>query len=370
MSDTPHSPHGYWIDPEGGIHALDKSMAHAAWLHDSGRYDGLDAAAAMEAAVFDGWIGVSVSPVGESVGIRIRPGSAEKKAARALGRIFKQDDMWEREVYTDFASWTGRKLYNHLVRTGCSSDIFPDRKTEIRFVETEIEDRLGDLSFLEAVAAAQSEGNDPDFDRIGQLIGDIQDICAKAYAHLEKISPVGEGITDIEDMRRYCREQISIFDGFSEALSSPIGEMPFAFAGAARPGLEVQPDLLADVNRSLSDLEVIEQLRKIDVELSARVTARSIAGIFWNASPELGKAYRIVEQIETGCGRLVSSKLRLLEKAFDAEEATAESIGFAARYYIGHELARTFSVYGRMYTKDLREQLATARAEFAPSARP
>jgi hypothetical protein len=368
MSDTPHSPHGYWIDPEGGIHALDKSMAHAAWLHDSGRYDGLDAAA-MEAAIFDGWIGVSVSPVGESVGIRIRPGSAEKKAARALGRIFKQDDMWEWEVYTDFATWTGKKLYNHLVRTGCNTDIFPDRRAEIRFVETEIAERLVDVSFLEAVASAQAEGNDPDFDRIGQLIGDIEDICGKAYAHLERISPVGEGILDIEEMRRYCREQMSVFDGFSEALSSPIGEMPFAFAGTAKPVLESQPDFLAGVDRSLSDLEIIEQLKKIDLELSAKATATSVLGGFWKVSEELGKAYRIVEQIETGCGMLVSGKLKLLEKALEAEDATAESIGFAARYYIGHELARTFSVCGRLFTKDLKKQLAEVRSALAPTAR-
>ena len=52
----------------------------------------------MEHAIFQGWIGVSVSPVGNSVGVRVRPSSAEKKAGRALGQIFKADDLWDREI--------------------------------------------------------------------------------------------------------------------------------------------------------------------------------------------------------------------------------------------------------------------------------
>jgi hypothetical protein len=370
MSDTPHSPQGYWIDPAGGIHALDQSMGHKAWLRGSGSYGELDEDAAMEAAILDGWIGVSVSPVGESVGIRIRPGSAEKKAARALGRIFKQDDMWEKEVYTDSAAWNGRKLYNHLVRTGCNIDIFPDRKAEIRFVETEIAERLGKVAYLDAVAAAQSEGNDPDFERVGFLVGEIEKLCGQAYSHIEKISPVGDGITDIEAMRRYCRQEISVFSDFSATLLSVIEELPFAFAGAAKPVIEDHPDVLADVDRSLSDIEIIEQLKKIDLELGARATEGSILGGFNRISPELGKAMAFVERIETGCGLLVTSKLKLLEKALAVEDVTAESLGFSARYYIGHELARTFSVTGRMYTKNLREHVAAIAGTFAPSARP
>lgn len=370
MSDTPHSPHGYWIDPEGGIHALEQSMAHKAWLRDSGRYSELDDEDAMDAALLVGWIGVSISPVGESVGIRIRPGSAEKKAARALGRIFKADDMWEKDVYTDFSSWTGRNLYNHLVRTGCNTDIFPDRKAEIRFVETEIAERLGEVAYLDAVAAAQSEGNDPDFERVGFLVGEIEKLCGQAYSHIEKISPIGRGITDIEAMRAYCRKQIATFHDYSATLLSVIEELPFAFAGVEKPVIEEQPDVLADVDRSLSDVEIIEQLKKIHLELGARATASSIHAGFQKVSPELGKAYDIVERIETGCGILVTSKLKLLEKALVAENATAESIGFSAGYYIGHELARTFSVTGRMYTRDLREHVAGIRNALAPSARP
>lgn len=370
MSDIPHSPHGYWIDPAGGIHALDQSMGHKAWLVGSGRYGGLDEDNAMEAAILDGWIGVSVSPVGESVGVRIRPGSAEKKAARALGRIFKQDDMWEKEVYTDSAAWNGRKLYNHLVRTGCNTDIFPDRKAEIRFVETEIAERLDKVAYLDAVAAAQSEGNDPDLERVGLLIGEIEKICGQAYSHIEEISPVGEMVTDIEAMRRYCRKEIAVFSDFSATLLSVIAELPFAFAGTAKPVIEDHPDVLSSVDRSLSDLEIIEQLKKIDLELSQRATEGSILGGFNRISPELGKAFAFVERIESGCGILVTSKLKLLEKALAVEDVTAESLGFSARYYIGHELARTFSVTGRMYTKDLREHVAAIAGSFVPSARP
>jgi hypothetical protein len=370
MSDTPHSPYGYWIDPQGAIHALEKPMAHKAWIHESGLYEGRAEDEAMEAAIFDGWIAVSVSPVGESVGIRIRPGSAEKKAARALGRIFKEDGMWDREVYTDFATWNGKKLYNHLVRTGCNTDIFPDRKAEIRFVETEIAERLVDVSFLDAVAAAQVEGNDPDLERAGCLVGDIERICGQAYGHIEKISPVGEGIADIGAMRRYCHDQSAIFSDYSAALLSVIAELPFAFAGTAKPVIEDYPDVLADVDRSLSEVEIIEQLKKIDLELSARATASSILGGFQRISAELGKAYGIVERIEAACGILVTSKLKQLEKALAADDATAESLGFSARYYIGHELARTFSVAGSYYTRELREHLADLRAALAPSTRP
>jgi hypothetical protein len=344
-------------------------MGHADWLVGFGRFEGLDPHAAMEAAVLGGWIGVSISPVGESVGIRVRPGAAEKKAARALGRIFRQDGMWEREVYTDFAPWNAKKLYNQLVRTGCNTDIFPDRKAEIRFVEAEIAERSGELSRIEAILSAQAGGSDPDHVRIGELVREIEDLCGRAYGHIEKISPVGDGITDIEDMRQYCREQISIFDEYSAALLSAVGELPFAFAGTAKPAFGHQPDYLAAVDRTRSDLEIIEQLKKIELELSAKATAGSVFQGFAKVSPELGKAYGQIERFETCCGVLVSNKLRLLEKDLVAEDATSESLGFSARYYIGHELARTFSVTGRYYVRDLREALAASRAAqpLAPS---
>lgn len=367
MTDVAHSSYGYWIEPSGIIHALGKPMAHAEWLSSDRRFADIGASDLMEHAIFQGWIGVSVSPVGNSVGVRVRPGSAEKKAARALGQIFKADDLWDREIYTDFASWTGRKLYNHLVRTGFNRDIFVDVGADIRYTETEIAERQAKISFIEAVCAAQAEGNAPDYQRLRELVSEVSEIAGKAYAHIEKISPVGDGIADIVGLRRYCRDQIDIFDGFRTSLEAPIAEIHFAFAGSPMPELHGEEDHLALVDRALPELQVLEQLKEIELALSARLSAASARAASRSASKELGNALRIVESIETGCGILVTSKLKQLEKVLADPEVTKENLEFSARYYIGHELARTFSVCGRMYARDLMEAVSSLEAGGAPS---
>ncbi|NTF17839.1 hypothetical protein G6L37_05450 [Agrobacterium rubi] len=357
MTDIAHSKFGYWIEPSGTIHALEKSMAHSEWLSVDGRYAAVDDEDAMERAILDGWIGVSISPVGESVGIRVRPGSAEKKAARALGRIFKADDLWDREVYTDFSAWSGRALYNHLVRTGFNRDIFGDVQADIRYTEKEITELQEQVSYVEALRAARAEGNGPDHRRLQELASEIANIADDAYSNIERISPVGDGIADIEDLRRYCIGQIEVFDQFRVALEAPISEMPFALAGSAMPELTEEQDRLVLIDRDLPELELLEQLKNIEFALRSRVSSARAPPEPRETSAEFDAVLCIVDKIKTGCGILVSSKLKLLEKAVADTDLSRDNLEFAARYYIGHELARTFSVCGRMYAKDLREAL-------------
>ena len=353
MSDVPHSAYGYWIEPGGAIHPLGKSMGHSDWLRESGRFE--DVEDAMDAAIASGWIGISVSPVGQSVGVRVRPGSAEKKAARALGRIFKADGFLDREVYTDFARWSGRDLHNHLVRTGFNPDIFPDVASDIRFTEQQIIERQEEGALAEALAAARAEGNPPDYQRLRELASIIEEISDKAYSHIVRISPVGRGIEVLDDLRDYCREQIEVFDSFRKYLQIPIAELRFELAGTTAPVMEDEPDHLAQVDRSLPELELLKQLKEIDLALARRINSGGGEGNI--LPPEHGNVLRIIEKIETGCGVLVTSKLNLLGKALDRPDAKKEDIELAARYYIGHELARTFSVCGGMYSKDLKEAI-------------
>jgi len=355
MSDIPHSAHGYWIEPGGAINPLEKSMGHSEWIRDSGRFPGMGAEEAMEAAIASGWIGVSVSPVGQSVGVRVRPGSAEKQAARALGRIFKADGFLDREVYTDFARWSGRDLQNHLVRTGFNPDIFPDVASDIRFTEQQIIERQEEVALAEALAAAKREGNPPDHQRLRDLSSMIWEISNQTYSHIVRISPVGQGIEAVDALRDYCRQQIEVFDRFRMDLQVPIAELPFALSGSEIPVIACEPDHLAKVDWSLPELEVLQHLKEIDLALATRIFSGRADG---HASPpEHWTALRIIEKIETGCGVLVTSKLDLLEKALAAPDPKKEDLELAARYYIGHELARTFSVCGGMYSKELKDAL-------------
>lgn len=367
LNDVPHSQYGYWIEPTGIIHAMDRLMAHEDWLSRDGRFHDIGNVSAIELAIRAGWIGVSISPVGESVGVRLRAGSAEKKAARALGRVFRQDGLFEREVYTDFASWTGRDLHNHLVRTGFNPDIFADVAADIRFTEQQIAERQEEVALAEALASARSEGNPPDMRRLRELATEIDDIAGKAHSETGRSIPLESRNGSLEELRSYCRQQIEMFDRYRLDLEKPISELPFALAGTPKPVITSEPDHLDLIDRSLPELEVLQQLKEVDLALATRISPSSSPSGNHENLPDTGEVRRIVEKIETGCGILVSSKLKLLEKAVADVDATRDGLEMASRYYIGHELARTFSVCGGMYVKELRQALEALDTGSSPT---
>lgn len=361
MADIPHSPYGYWISPEGDIFGLETLMGHKDWIAESGRFEREDSSESMEEAILDGWIGVSISPVGASAGIRVRRGAAEKKAARALGGVLKADGLWDVELHTDFAAWpTGRELYNRLVRTGCDTDRFASRADEIESIEAEIAERAADAAKTSAIRRALEDGSRPDFDRIATLVDEVREICRKAYDHIDRISPIGRGVGSIDELREYCRSQISVFRAFSADLARPLSLLPLAFAGIDERNVEKIEHGADEVQKHDLPEIVIEQLKVIELALGKHDGLASLRASFKCLSNELGEAYEIVERLKVSCGTLIERKLESLEKELSSDAATPTSIAAAASFYIGHECTRTFSVCGTYYTRDLKEKLAEA----------
>ena len=69
-----YSPYGYWFSPSGEVYPLETAQSHAEVIVEIGEFDlpGREPRYVMQYAIDHGWIAVSISPVGTSIGIRIR----------------------------------------------------------------------------------------------------------------------------------------------------------------------------------------------------------------------------------------------------------------------------------------------------------
>ena len=121
-SMTEHSDFGYWVRPDGEVIAMTALQAHGLWIIENSIFDRSFAgqAEATEHAVLQGWIGLSLSPVGTSCGVRVRRDAVTKRAAAALRRIIAKIGFDKQEVYADVFVEAGQ---NPDHRTGLGKDI-------------------------------------------------------------------------------------------------------------------------------------------------------------------------------------------------------------------------------------------------------
>lgn len=126
------SPHGYWISPEGDVFPMASLQVHGAWMLDRHTSPGLDITAAKERAVADGWLGVTIPPVGDEWGLSVRrDDTVDVRAVAALKDILLEHEHIALPVRAGFNVLSGRDMVRMLQELSRDPTRWPDAADEV-----------------------------------------------------------------------------------------------------------------------------------------------------------------------------------------------------------------------------------------------
>lgn len=149
-----YSKFGYWFSPQANAFGLDLPQSHAEVIASLGVFDlpGASPDEVMRYAIEQGWIAVSISPVGSSLGIRVRDQLPEKGAIQRMKSVLKDDGLFDVIVHTDKDSGTVKDVIENLQKIERDSMTYPDIEEEIAFLIRMVERRRAIMRWYDFVA--------------------------------------------------------------------------------------------------------------------------------------------------------------------------------------------------------------------------
>lgn len=330
MSD--YSQFGYWFSPQGEVFALDVPQSHSMVISELNVFD-LPGASKLEIsqhAVEQGWIAVSISPVGDSIGIRVRDHLPEKGALMIMKSILKDDGHFDTLVHTDLDNGTVKEVIERLQKNERDSMTYPNIQDEIAFHVRSVERRRALLRWYDFVASrfdiqkVHLDGLHAALTDIKKLLSDAQEIIldssvrrgASVDEFMSIVNETGQKLTSYG-------EQIAaaINDAFNRSLGfddwQPWGDLPeYNLSGSSEDQLIAIKKLR---DETAVDQAVLDKHKQVIVPIAPLVQAINSASSF---ATSLGSNMRVM--------------MKALEKARVEGDALKRMHG-TADYYIGHE---------------------------------
>lgn len=346
-----YSPYGYWFSPQGDIYALDNPQEHAKVITDMGVFDlpDMDPNHVMLHAIEQGWIAVSISPVGNSIGIRVRQDLPERFALKSLQRVLKADGLLNVVVHTDHESGTASEVIRRLREFERDSKYFPQ-------IDDQIAALLNDIRKLREAAAFEEHilklPLDAKFDaakavkvqpHVRQLFNDGYSVVRSEYG-----SRVSDFDHQLELMRNLGAKLVCIADEIVEKVDPLFNEM----IGYIPPSInECDPEHLYVEQAEARLVHLISVRRDLENSATSKSTSFMVQNFkaLWD--------FRAAAETLKASIRLVRVYINRMEKAAE-NVTTLKDLHAGAGYYIGHECARTFSVGQFHYLKQFHNAVA------------
>lgn len=332
-----HSPHGYWFSPQGDIYALENPQEHARIIADMGIFDlpEMDPNHVMLHAIEQGWIAVSISPVGTSIGIRVRQDLPERFALKSLQRVLKADGLLDVVVHTDHESGTASEVIRRLREFERDSKYFPQ-------IEDQIAGVLNDIRKLREAAAFEEHvlklPLDAKFDvakavkvqpHIRQLFNDGYSVVRSEY---------GSRVSDFDVQLKLMREMGAKLVSFADEIVAKVDPLFNEIIGYIPPSInECDPEYLHVEPAEVRLVHLISVRRELENSATSKSTS------FMTQNFKALWDFRAASETLKASIRLVRVYIERMEKAVE-NASTVKELHNNSGYFIGHECARTFSV--------------------------
>jgi len=339
-----YSPYGYWFSPAGDVYALENPQEHAKVITDMGVFDmpDVDPNHVLLHAIEQGWIAVSISPVGTSIGIRVRQDLPERFALKSLQRVLKADGLLDVVVHTDHESGTASEVIARLREYERDSKSFPNIEDQIADVLKDIR-RLREADAFEKHILAVPLDTKFDVAQAVKIQTTVKQLLDDGYSVVS--SEYGSRVSDFDAQLKLMREMGAKLVGFADEIVAKVDPLFNEMIGYAPPSInESDPEHL-HVEPAEAHLVHLINVRR-DLENSA--TSKSMTFMMQNFKALWD--FRAAAETLKASIRLVRVYIDRMEKASE-NVTTLKDLHSSASYYIGHECARTFSVGRSHYLK-------------------
>jgi len=379
VSTIEKSEFGYWIRPDGRAIPMDALQVHGKWIIANGIYDRTFAEPtdATEQAVLDGWIGVSLSPIGTSLGIRVRKEAVTKRAASTLRDVVSKVGFLRKECYTDiiteingtpeYRTGLGKDLAG-LIMTACWDDeANPDPETDVEALAARVNRMRHTGAMREWGLAAMDAGALPDVGAMREELKAFdairQRVSHAVYAWSERgYSASVNGDSDyLRNTLRDVRQQV--LHGAAE-MEAAVERTRAAFYGIPLPLPTDLPSRWEPVPALVSGespLLALTRLATIDAEMSAAV--RTMPNPIETAPESLKEAMKVVDRhlaaLAVPAASLKGHIKRLDEAVAQTDQSDLKALRQAMSYYFGHECGRSTS--GHIPSRDMSQALSNLR---------
>lgn len=358
MNDI-YSKHGYWINPDGEVFAMQKMQDHGPWIVASGIYPGRSFehdSDAVQAAVEDGWIAVSFPPFGSGAGIRVRTASVEKDVVARLREILKGHDLMNTTVWTDQKNDLGKNIVSELSWTSYNRRRFPERSDEIAHWRSELRDRAVNLAREERIAASVRQGLEPDYASIRSEVFAVYDLYNEIAPFLEAWPR--SGFKSLDDAKSFMRGTRELLQTAAAAISNHLTVVSAKIFGIDDIDAvgEVSVGLPATFETPEAEIAV---LRKAVRTLESRLFKLDYRTMIGDINPALQSAYSHVVNSKHSV-QSVSSKLAEADKRIDAPNADMKTVESVYSYWYGHECGRIFHVVTRIWAMSILNDIKAA----------
>lgn len=327
-----YSKYGYWFSPQANVFGLDLPQSHAEVITSLGVFDlpGASPDEVMRHAIEQGWIAVSISPVGNSLGIRVRDHLPEKGALMRMKSVLKDDGLFDLIVHTDKDSGTVKAVIERLQKIERDSMTYPNVEDEIAFHVSIVKRRRANMRWYDFVAT-RFDIQKVDLDGLRSALADIRKLPYEVNevvlnSVLRRGVDVDEFMSTVTETAQKLTaygEQIAdaLNDAFNRSLSfndwQPSKDLPeYNLTGSTEDRLVAIKKLREE---TAVDQTVIDNHKQIIGPIAPMVQAVNSASSFANS---LGSNMRVM--------------MKALEKSRDEGDDLQRMHG-VADYYIGHE---------------------------------
>jgi len=327
-----YSKFGYWFSPQANVFGLDLPQSHAEVIANLGVFDlpGASPDEVMRHAIEQGWIAVSISPVGNSLGIRVRDHLPEKGALMRMKSVLKDDGLFDIIVHTDKDSGTVKTVIERLQKIERDSMTYPNIEDEIAFHVRMVERRRANMRWYDFVAK-RFDIQKVDLDGLRAALTDVRKLPYQANeivlnSALRRGASVDEFmsvVTEASQKLTACGEKIAgtLNDAFNRSMGfddwQPSPDFPeYNLSGSLGEQLIVVKKLREETAVAQA---VLDNHKQVIVPIAPLVQAINSASSFANS---LGSNMRVM--------------MKELEKA-RANDEGLERMQSIADYYIGHE---------------------------------
>jgi len=383
VSTIQKSEFGYWIRPDGRAIPMDALQVHGKWIIANGIYDRdfAEPTDATEQAVLDGWIGVSLSPVGTSLGIRVRKEAVTKRAASTLRKIVSQAGFQKKDVYADiiteingtpeYRTGLGQDIAGQIMTACWDDEANPDPITDVEILATRVNRLRLTGAMREWGLAARDAGGLPDVGAVREELKTFDGIRKRVRDVVYAWSERGYAASvrgDVEFLRSTLTDvRMQVLQGVTE-MEAALGRTRAAFYGVALPLPTELPPRWERVPALLpgeAPLLALTRLATTDAETLAAIRAMGNPA---ETAPEPLKEFMKVVDRHLAALAVPSASLkghiqRLDEAVAKVDVADAKALRQAMSYYFCHECGRSTS--GSIPSRDLSQALSDLRGAVA-----
>ena len=334
--DSEISPYGYWISPEGEVHPMPSLQVHGRWMLERNPSPGLDATGVKEKAVAEGWLGVTIPPVGDEWGLSVRrDDTVDVRQASAFRDVLIAHEHMALPVRAGFDVLPGSEMVQRLRLLSRDPTRWPDAADEAAEALSGRDRSLRSLASARGELAALRAGREPDLETARALLEGMRARAKDAHRDFYDLS--GKLLfgslpeQTVEAVRAAVAHAEPVLSGHLEALARDTEDARHALFGEPlppeSPPSPVAPGSVFEARRAAAD--VVDAYKALYPELKE---ARAAAP----AAKEREAMYFALVDLKTAVTLLAGNMARLREAAAD-DALPFDKMKARVSFYSGHE---------------------------------